>query len=112
MFKTIILLLDMGFVFMSFEFGKFGHCFGFAACALRTVRHSIFVFIFCQKNTNLRIKRLARYYRNLPVELTEKNYPKKRKKNVKISITNPTIVITAARLPCHPTVRRSWSKAA
>jgi hypothetical protein len=64
MFKTIILLLDMGFVFMSFEFGKFGHCFGF--------RHSIFVFIFCQKNTNLRIKRLARYYRNLPVELTEK----------------------------------------
>jgi len=29
MFKTIILLLDMGFPFMSFEFGKFGHCFGF-----------------------------------------------------------------------------------
>jgi hypothetical protein len=29
MFKTIILLLDMSFAFMSFEFGKFGHCFGF-----------------------------------------------------------------------------------
>ena len=71
MFKTIILLLDMGFVFMSFEFGKFGHCFGLAQ-SFTSCRHSIFVFIFCQKNTNLRIKRLARYYRNLPVELTEK----------------------------------------
>jgi len=29
MFKTITLLLDMAFAFMSFEFGKFGHCFGF-----------------------------------------------------------------------------------
>jgi len=26
MFKTIIVLLDVGFTFMSFEFGKFGHC--------------------------------------------------------------------------------------
>ncbi len=44
MFKTIILLLDMGFAFMSFEFGKFGHCFGFAADALKTVQYSDFEF--------------------------------------------------------------------